>query len=636
MKNVLFSAGRKIFVLLSLHCSVLLAVAADSYPTHWWVGMKNQNLQLIIHDKNVATKIPMYKLPAAGMKLADGVTLKMVHRTENPNYVFLDLVIAANTKPGKRNFVFGSGEKAYTITYELKAKSNQNGKTRVQGVTAKDFVYLLMPDRFSNGDTSNDFFTGKRDPGHDRANPFDRHGGDLKGVENHLGYFTELGVTALWMTPVVENDMSRTQEGGTSRSTYHGYAFTDHYKIDQRLGGNEAYKSLITAAHAKGIRIIQDAVYNHVGNDHWSVRDLPMKDWLNEWPAYTNTSYKDQPLVDPYAAAIDKRTSVEGWFTPFLADLNQKNPYVSNFLIQHAIWSTEEFGVDGWRVDTYFYSDPFFLNKINDALRKEFPTITVFGEAWVQSVTNSAYFCENNMNLPFKHNCQGVTDFPFYFAALDLLNQPYGWNEGANKFYQVLAQDVLYKDPMRNCIFLGNHDLDRIYSLVGEDLAKFKMSINLLLTQRGIPQFYYGDEILMKNFKDPTDAEVRKDFPGGWPGDAENKFSSAGRTGKENAVFNHVKALAQFRKRSSAIGSGKLMQYLPKDGLYIYFRYDTKQTIMVMMNTGDKPVKPDWNHYQERTAGFTTIRNVITGERQNISSLTELQPKESFVFELLR
>ncbi|MGZ5222020.1 MAG: alpha-amylase family glycosyl hydrolase, partial [Chitinophagaceae bacterium] len=335
------------------------------YPTNWWVGMKNPKLQLMIHQENISNQIPMYKLSASGMKLAEGVTLKMIHRVENPNYVFLDLVIDKNTKPGERTFSFGSPANGIKLKYELKARSKENGKSRIKGVTQADFIYLLIPDRFSNGDPSNDFFADMRDKDHDRSNPFDRHGGDLKGIEDHLDYIKELGVTAIWPTPVVENDMTRTIEGGTSRSTYHGYAFTDQYNVDRRLGGNKAYKTLVDAAHAKGLKFIQDAVYNHVGQDHWSIRDMPMKDWVNQWPVYTNTSYKDQPIVDPYASDIDRKISMNGWFTPFLADLNQRNPYVSNFLIQYAIWATEEFGVDGWRIDTYFYSDESFLNKIN-------------------------------------------------------------------------------------------------------------------------------------------------------------------------------------------------------------------------------------------------------------------------------
>ena len=597
--------------------------------------MKNPKLQLIIHHQDIAEKIPMYKLSPAGMKLAEGVTLKAIQRVENPNYVFLDLVIDKSAKPGARTFSFGPPSKAVKIKYELKARNKENGKTRIQGVTQADFIYLLMPDRFANGDPSNDFFTDMRDTGHNRANPFDRHGGDLKGIEDHLDYFKELGVTAIWPTPVVENDMTRTQEGGVSRSTYHGYAFTNQYAVDRRFGGNEAYKKLVNAAHSKGIKFIQDAVYNHIGEDHWSKKDMPMKDWVNQWPSYTNSSYKDQPIVDPYASDIDKKLSVNGWFTPFMADLNQRNPLVANFLIQYAIWATEEFGIDGWRIDTYFYSDGEFLNKINDALAKEFPTLTVFGETLVPSVVNAAWFSENNLNVPFKHNCPGITDFPLTNAMIDALRQPFSWTDGVNRLYSTLAQDILYKDPTRNCIFLDNHDLDRIYSIVGEDYNKYKMAINWLLTLRGIPQMYYGTEILMKNFKNPSDAEVRKDFPGGWKEDTVNKFAKKGRTEEEQQAFTYVSSLANFRKTSSAIAKGKLMQYVPQNGLYVYFRYDAKQTVMVVSNTGDKSMKPDWNYYAERITGFKKLKDVVSGNTMPLQDF-EIKPKESFVFELLK
>jgi neopullulanase len=605
------------------------------YPTHWWVGMKNPNLQLMIHQENIAGKIPMYKLPAAGMKLAEGVTLKAIKRVENSNYIFLDLVIDKNAKPGERTFSFGTPSTGIKIKYELKSRSKENGKSRIQGVTQADFIYLLMPDRFANGDPSNDFFADMRDTGHDRNNPFDRHGGDLKGIEDRLDYLKELGVTAIWPTPVVENDMTRTMEGGTSRSTYHGYAFTDQYNVDRRLGGNETYKKLVDAAHAKGIKFIQDAVYNHLGQDHWSIKDMPMKDWLNQWPSYTNTSYKDQPIVDPYASGIDKKISVDGWFTPFLVDLNQRNPFVSNFLIQYAIWATEEFGVDGWRIDTYFYSDEVFLNKINDALAKEFPKLTVFGETLVPSVINAAYFAQNNLNIPFKHNCPGITDMPLTNAMLDAVRQPFGWSDGVSRLYSTLAQDIVYKDPTRNCIFLDNHDLDRIYSIAGEDFNKYKMAINWLLTVRGIPQMYYGTEILMKNFKNPSDAEVRKDFPGGWKEDEVNKFIKEGRTTQEQEAFTYVAALANFRKTSSAIAKGKLMQFVPKDGLYIYFRYDAMQTVMVISNTGSKAISPDWDTYNERTGSYTKMKNTVTGEILSLKGF-EIKPNESFVFELIK
>jgi neopullulanase len=626
MKRILFAG------LLFVACSVNAADNIIIYPTHWWVGMKNSKLQLIIHaDNNIAVDKLVFRSSSSDVKVVK------VNKTENRHYLFVDLEISPAAKPQIVKFSFGGivMNEWQSFTYELKPRSNQNGKTRIKGVTSEDFVYLLMPDRFSNADPSNDFFDDMRDGGHDRTNPFDRHGGDLQGVQNHLNYLQELGVTSLWMTPVNENDMSRTIENGTSRSTYHGYAFTNQYEIDKRLGGNKAYKNLSDELHRRGMKLIQDAVYNHVGNDHWSVKDLPMNDWLNQWPSFTQTSYKDQPLVDPYVAAGDKKRVIDGWFTSFLVDLNQRNPYVSNFLIQYAIWTTEEFGVDGWRVDTYFYNDPVFLNKINDELVKEFPRLTVFGETSVNSAVNGAYFCQNNLNVPFKHNCPGITDFPVRAAMLNAIKQPFGWNEGVSNLYQVLAQDVLYKNPMRNCIFLGSHDEDRFYSIVGEDFEKYKMGMILLLTQRGIPEIYYGDEILMKNFKDPTDAEVRKDFPGGWPGDAENKFSASGRTALENEAFDFVKKLAAFRKQSSAIKTGKLMQFVPYDGLYVYFRYDAKQTVMVILNTGDKNVKIDWKRFDERGNGYTQVRNVISDKFMQAADL-EIKPKESLVLELFK
>lgn len=625
---------KKIF--LFILCSAFIANTysqsekVDVYPTNWWVGMKWNQVQLMVHSTGLKTSVQNVEINYPGVKLVK------VNRVESPNYLFLDIDISANAKPGVVKIKFNRiNYQPLWVNYELKSKNKYDGKTRVQGVTSKDLIYLLMPDRFSNGDTTNDFFTDMRDTGHDRKNPFDRHGGDLQGVINHLDYLKDIGITTIWMTPVNENDMTRTNEGGASRSAYHGYAITDQYNVDKRFGGNALYKEMVEQSHKKGLKVIQDAVYNHVGIDHWFIRDMPMKDWVNQWPKYTNSSYRDMPLLDPYASQYDKELSVNGWFTPFMPDLNQRNPYVSNFLIQYAIWATEEFGIDGWRVDTYFYSDSLFLNKINDALIKEFPKLTVFGEAWVQSVVNSAYFSQNNYNIPFKHNLQGVTDFPLHFAMLDGLNQPFGWTDGVNKVYMTLAQDLVYKDPNRNCIFLDNHDLDRFYSVIGEDYDKYKMGINWLMTLRGIPEMYYGTEILMKNFKNPTDAAVREDFPGGWPDDKADKFLSSGRTEKENDAFNYVSKLAHFRQTSSAITGGHLMQYVPVNGVYIYFRYDAKQTIMVISNTGTGSMKMNWDRYSERLAGFSKLRNVITGVVQSVNGF-EIKPKESFIFELMK
>jgi len=357
-----------------------------------------------------------------------------------------------------------------------------------------------------------------------------------------------------------------------------------------------------------------------------------MKDWLNNWPSFQGPNHHEEVFFDPYVSAYDKKVMLDGWFVPHLADLNQRNPFVANFLIQHAIWTTEEYGIDGWRVDTYKYCDEQFLNNINIALEREFPLLTVFGESWVSSITANAYFTKNNIVAPFKHNAKGMLDFQVAFAMLGGMND--GMN-GLNKIYSTLAQDVLYKQPMNNCIFLDNHDMDRVFSVVKEDWEKLKMGMNWLLTLRGIPQIYYGTEVLMKNMKVNTDATVREDFPGGWKEDATSRFNSAGRTAKENEVFNYVSALANFRKHSSAITTGKTMQFVPKDDVYIYFRYDAKQSIMVITNVGDKVVKPNWSNYTERTNGFTKLKDVVSESIVPLQGF-EIKPKASFVFELVR
>jgi neopullulanase len=626
---------RNRLLLLFVSCLSLFIHAQDVYPTNWFTGIKDPHLQLMIHQENISRKIPMYKLSATGMKLADGITLKLIRRVTNPNYVFLDLVIDKNAKPGPRVFSFGPPNSAVKINYELKPRHSGNGKTRTQGVTAKDFIYLLIPDRFSNGDPINDVVKGYRDETVDRENKFRRHGGDFKGVEDHFDYLDKLGVTTIWMTPVVENNTGLMHEFGNDVAGYHGYWFTDHYQVDKRLGGNDGYLSFCDAAHKKGFKVIQDAVYNHVSRQHWFVLDPPADDWLNNWPVFTGPNHREEAIFDPYASAYDKRVMLDGWFVDHLPDLNQRNPLVAAFLIQHAIWTTETYGIDGWRVDTYKYCDEEFLNKVNTALYTEFPGITVFGEAATSSVVGNAYFTQNNLNTTFKHNAKGVLDFQVSNAMLAGMSLSQGWTEGVNRLYMTLAEDIVYKRPQDNCIFLDNHDMDRVYSVVKEDWNKLKMGINWLLTLRGIPQLYYGTEILMKNTKQPTDALVREDFPGGWKEDATNKFLEDSRSVKEKESYTYISALARFRKASSALTSGKTTQFIPKDGLYVYFRYDDKQTIMVIANTGDKPVKPDWTIYAERTNGFTRIKDVVSGEEMPIGEL-EMRVGESRVVEMVK
>ncbi|HWK06544.1 MAG TPA: glycoside hydrolase family 13 protein [Puia sp.] len=590
------------------------------YPTNWWVGMKNPDLRLMIHGTAVG------KAPAVQL-LYPGVQLMKVRPADNPNYLFLDLHISPSAKPGllKIRLAYKDGRPSTVIAYPLEARRPGKGTAFAQGVTSSDFIYFLMPDRFSNGDPGNDRVAGMRDQSLNRDSIFLRHGGDLQGVINHLDYLQGLGVTTLWMTPVLENDMPDRTE--------HGYAFTDHYTIEPRLGGAPLYKKLSDELHRRGMKLIQDAVYNHVGSYHFLVLDLPSKDWLHQWPVFTQTSYKDQPLLDPYASAQDKKIVSDGWFTTQMPDLNQRNPDVANFLIQHAIWCVETFGVDGWRIDTYIYCDLDFMNRCNKALTDEYPRMTMFGETWVHGTANQAYFADNNIQTPFKSNLPGVVDFQCNFAGIvpALTDKP-GGLDGLNMLYTTLSNDFLYKDPTRNVIFLDNHDMSRFFSQVGEDVVKQKIGIKWLLTARGIPQLYYGTEIIMKGVANP-DGWVRLDFPGGWSGDAKNAFTGQGLTADEASVQQMVRTLGLFRQHSSALKTGRLMQYVPKDGLYVYFRYDVKQTIMCIMNTGSNAATVDLSHYAERTAGFTRAVDVLTG-KQMPAGKTEIPPMDMWVLEL--
>lgn len=587
------------------------------YPTHWWVGMKEQKLQVMLYGNDLSKATFTLAYP--------GVKLVKTTKAENKNYVFLDLQIAPGTRPGKINIQVKDGTRNETIVYELKPRRKGNGTLYAQGVTAADFMYLIMPDRFANGDESNDQLPNFKDQTFSRDSMYFRHGGDLKGIQNNLSYLQDLGVTAIWLNPVIENDMPRT--------SYHGYAFTDHYKVDPRFGGNAAYKNLIEAMHAQGMKMVQDAVYNHVGTEHFFVKDLPMKDWLNQWSTFTQTNYRDQVLFDPHASTKDHKRMTDGWFVRSMPDLNQRNPYVANFLIQHAIWSVEEFGIDGWRIDTYAYNDLQFMNRCNAALLKEYPKLTIFGETWVHGVPNQSYFTRNNYNIAYKSNQPGITDFQALWGIIDAATKDFGWNEGVSKLYTTLAQDFVYQDPMQNVVFLDNHDLSRFYSIVDEDREKYKMSIAWLLTTRGVPQWYYGAEVLMTGLANP-DGLVRMDFPGGWPGDKWNKFTAAGRTPAEDSVFNYVKTLAHFRKSSGAIKEGRLMQFIPEDGVYTYFRYTDKETVMVVMNTAKASKTIDVARFDERYKDFSKATNIISGDEKELRGSWAIPPNTTWVMQL--
>ncbi len=604
-------------------------------PTNWYVGMKNPNLQLLVYGQSIGDcqVTIQYK----------GVKLLKTNTVENPNYLFLDLGIAPNTKAGIFNVNFtktiyvpkGKKKKLVaqainlTIPYELRARTAQP-----QLVTSADLIYLIMPDRFANGEPANDKFAEMADPEANRASPYLRHGGDLQGVTKHLDYLKDLGVTTLWLNPVLENNQPQTMEGTAMRSAYHGYGFTDHYNVDKRLGGNKAYLEMIQAAHSQGIKVIQDAVYNHVGINHWFLRDIPMKSWLNQWEKYTNTSYRDEPVYDPYASKIDKKEMLNGWFMPFLPDMNQKNEYVSNYLIQHALWTVEYFNIDGWRVDTYQYNEPSFMLKCNEALYAEYPNMFISAENAVGNTIPQVYYSKNNLKLPYVGNQTSANDFVLESAMLSGLNEKFDWGKGFNKIYSTLAQDVVYQDPMRNMIFLDNHDHDRFYSVMGEDFNKFKQGITLLLTTRGIPQMYYGTENLTKNFKNPSDAEVRQDFVGGFPGDAINKFLESGRNAQENEAFNFVRKLANYRKNTPALHSGTLLQYLPKEGIYVYFRKNNDKTIMILLNQNTENKKIDLTRFSEGIGSKSIGYDILTEHSFDLNSSLEMPGMGELVLEL--
>lgn len=612
----------KKFLLLCLLASSFAGITQaqniNVYPSNWWVGMKWHNVQLLVKaDKEGLNKQQVsIKYP--------GVSITKVHQLDNSKYLAVDVAIAPTAKAGNVAITFTEGAKTTTVQWPLKPRRKGMGTEFAKGVNSSDFIYFLMPDRFSNGDPSNDKIAGMRDQSLNRDSMYLRHGGDLQGVINHLDYLQSLGVTTLWMTPVLENDMPNRTE--------HGYAFTDHYKIDPRYGGSEGYKKLSDALHQRGMKLIQDAVYNHVGSYHFTFLDQPTKDWYHQWPTYTGTSFKDQPLFDPYGSKKDAKITTDGWFVPQMPDLNHNNPYVANFLIQHALWCVEEFGVDGWRIDTYIYNDMDFMNRCNKALTDEYPAMTMFGENWVHGVVNQSYFVQNNLNIPKKSNLQGSVDFQTLFYGIQpALNEKFGWTEGVTKLYNTLAQDFVYKDATRNVIFLDNHDMSRFFTTVKGDVEKQKMGIQWLLTCRGIPQLYYGTEILMAGESNP-DGLVRLDFAGGWQGDKKSAFTGAGLSADEKAVQDLVKKLGTYRLTSSALKTGKLMQYLPDDGLYVYFRYDANQTVMCVMNTSEKDKTVNFSNYTERTAGFTKATDVVTNN--NFGSQFTVAAKRMLVLQL--
>ncbi len=437
--------------------------------------------------------------------------------------------------------------------------------------------------------------------------------------------FRDLGATALWINPLLTNDQPY--------ESYHGYAATEHYQIDPRFGKLEEYKSLVNECHQSGIKVIIDIVFNHVGANHHLIRDLPAKDWIHIWPEFQKTSYRAPTLMDPYASEADRKIMTDGWFDHHMPDLNQQNELLANFLIYNSIWWIEMTGIDAYRVDTYAYSDADFMAKWAKTIKNFYPKFSFFGETWVHGSPIQAHFTQNNnMNGDFNTELPAVTDFQLYYAINDALSKPQDWTGGLAKIYYTLAKDFIYEDPSRNVLFLDNHDLGRFYSMVNEDFDKWKMGIGWLLTTRGIPMIYYGTEILMTGHTDP-DAKVRADYPGGWSTDEVDKFIEEGRTDQENEAYNYIRKLAQFRKTSKAIRNGKLMQFVPIDGVYVYFRYTDAETIMVLMNTSETESTLDMERFQERIRTGSSAKNVMTDHQVELGNL-KISSKSLLILQL--
>ncbi|MEO0471716.1 MAG: glycoside hydrolase family 13 protein [Bacteroidota bacterium] len=579
-------------------------------PPFWWTGMQNKELQLLVYGPNVSFSRVSIDYP--------GVNLNGVTQVENANYLFLNLSIDETAKAGLIPILF-KGPFTGAIQYELKER--KVGSAERGGVNAEDFVYLLMPDRFANGDPANDNVAGMHEAEASRSAQYGRHGGDLQGVIDHLDYLDDLGVTALWLNPVLENDQKE--------ESYHGYAATDQYRIDRRFGTNDLYRKLADELHQRDMKLIWDIIFNHVGDQHWLVQDLPERSWLHHWEEYTNTNYRLTTLMDPYASDYDRDRMRNGWFVKHMPDLNQNNPRLATYLIQNSIWWAEFAGLDGFRVDTYAYPDQAFMKQWTEAVKAEFPNIGIFGETWDHGVSFQSYFLNTQPALP------GVTDFQLHFALNDALTKDFGWTEGLMRLYYVLAQDFVYPDATKNVLFLDNHDISRYYSVVGENIDSYKMGLAFLLTTRGIPQIYYGTEILMKNYLDPDNHDsVREEFPGGWTGDKINKFIATGRNAKENEAFNYLRSLARFRKSSSALKSGTLTQFVPEDGTYVYFRTDAAQSVMIVMNQNQEEKELDMKRFQEKTHVFTVGKDVVSGKTYSLSGKLKVPARQALVLEL--
>ncbi len=580
-------------------------------PANWWTGMKKTELQILVYGPDIG-----------GLKLVinyPGVTLKKLVIAENPNYVFVYVNIAKGTKAGMVPLHFSNGQNRFTYNYPIKDRSDKRGAL---GFNASDVLYLITPDRFANSKPEND---NLEDVMINRENPNARHGGDLEGVAKHLDYMKDLGITTVWLNPIQENNM----RGGS----YHGYAITDFYKVDPRFGSNEEFRALTKAVHDKGMKMVMDMVLNHCGSSHWWMNDLPYKDWINNKGIFMQTNHATVSVMDVHASPTERNTFLNGWFTRGMPDLNQTNPHLATYLIQNTIWWIEYARIDGIRQDTYSYMDFDFLARWNKEVYDEYPNFNIVGETWYNKSTSSAWWQKNSILSKKNSLLKTAMDFSLTFMSQTAFDSKTD-NGYLNNIFEDIAQDFIYPDPYNILIFLDNHDLSRFNRKDETDLKHYKQGLAFLLTMRGIPQLYYGTEVLMTGTKEEGDGRLRKDFPGGWPGDTTDQFTKSGRTEMQNEAWDYMQKLLQWRKTSEAIIKGKMIHYAPKDGIYIYGRIKDNHTVMVILNSAIKDQTVKMDRFTDVTGKYSRGKDVITSQTFALDSTITIPAKGEYILEL--
>lgn len=587
-------------------------------PPFWWAEMQNPDLQLLVYGKNIASTQVSVDY--------EGVTLNTVTQVENPNYLFVHLTVSKTAKAGEFPLVFShNGKEVQRYTYQLKERE-ANSHLR-KGFGPEDAIYLIMPDRFANGNPENDSMEGMLQAA-DRNDPAGRHGGDMAGIQQHLDYISDLGATAIWLTPFLENDQPK--------YSYHGYAITDFYQSDARIGTNEDYKAFVEACHQRNMKVIMDWVLNHCGSHHWFVEDLPMENWIHQFPEYTHTNFRAGVPLDPYSSEADLQKFLTGWFDRNMPDMNQNNQLLANYLIQATIWWIEYSGIDGIRLDTQAYSYKDMVSQWAKRIFEEYPYFNVVGEVWVDFPVATAYWQDNApAHYGYDSNIPSNTDFVIKKAMEKAFNEKPGWETGLMRLYNTLGLDLLYANPEMNLAFADNHDIGRFYSTVNENYGSFQLGMAFLLTTRRIPMIYYGTEILMPNSEHHGHEGTRSDFPGGWPDDERSAFTEEGRTAEENAAFDYLQAIMQWRKDKEVIHTGQLTHFIPEDGVYVYFRHNENDVVMVVLNNNnEKDIDLDTQRFAEFTGNFTQATDIITGRNFSSIQTIPVKAKSALILEL--